>query len=72
VKGATIVDYKTGAVGRSAESLAETISNYSEQMHAYCAAVEDMWKLDPASVRATLLFVDRDEVVRVEPRPVVA
>jgi hypothetical protein len=60
---ATILDYKTGAVGKSSEQLAATLIGYRDQMRAYCGAVEELWSLEPGAARAELLFVDREEVV---------
>ena len=61
--GATIIDFKTGAKAATPDALRDTIVNYTEQMHAYCAAIEDLWVLAPGTVGARLLFVDRGEVV---------
>ena len=67
VAGATILDHKTGAKGRSREQLERTLVGYFAQMHAYCAAVEELWSLPAGAARAALLFVDRDEVIEVPP-----
>lgn len=66
VRGATILDYKTGAEGRSRAALQPTLAGYVDQMRGYCAAVEDLWRLPMGSARAALLFVDRDEVIDVD------
>jgi ATP-dependent exoDNAse (exonuclease V) beta subunit len=65
IMGATIVDYKTGAVGASEERLEAKLVGYRAQMRAYCAAVEELWSLPQGSASAKLLFVDRGEVVEV-------
>ncbi len=65
VLGATVIDYKTGAVGASADAMAEKVSNYREQLVAYSFAVAELWNLDAAAVRLELVFVDRGEVIRV-------
>jgi len=62
---ATIVDYKTGAVGASNDSLREKLVGYRAQMLSYCSAVEDLWSLPKGAAEAKLLFVDRAEVVEV-------
>ena len=62
---ATILDYKTGAVGATDELLREKLIGYRAQMLSYCAAVEDLWSLSKGSAKAKLLFVDRGEVVEV-------
>ena len=62
---ATILDYKTGAVGISDAVLESKLIGYRAQMRAYCAAVEELWSLPSGAAVAKLLFVDRDEVLEV-------
>ncbi|MFO0000127.1 MAG: PD-(D/E)XK nuclease family protein, partial [bacterium] len=65
VHSATILDYKTGAVGVSSSVFESKLLGYRAQMRAYCAAVEEIWSLPSGAASAKLLFVDRDEVVPV-------
>ena len=65
VHRATILDYKTGAVGISDAVLESKLIGYRAQMRAYCAAVEELWSLPSGAAVAKLLFVDRDEVLEV-------
>ncbi len=61
--GARIVDFKTGAVGVEASVLAKKVEGYRAQLASYGDAVARLWAIPRASVRETLLFVDRNEVV---------
>ncbi len=63
VISAIVLDYKTGAKGPKGTHFDQKVANYREQLFAYCDAVASMWRLPRASVCATLLFVDRGEVV---------
>jgi len=63
VVGAHIIDFKTGAKKHSRARMQALVEHYGEQLAAYQAAVAALWSLDPSTVTAALLFVDRDEVV---------
>jgi ATP-dependent helicase/nuclease subunit A len=61
---ATIIDFKTGAVGVPQAVLDAKIAAYRSQLEAYGDAVAEMFSLPRDRVRLELLFVDREEVVR--------
>jgi ATP-dependent exoDNAse (exonuclease V) beta subunit len=61
--GATIADFKTGAVGASRELLGAKVEGYRTQLAAYGDAVAEMFTIPRVAIRLELLFVDRDEVV---------
>ncbi|MFM7259228.1 MAG: PD-(D/E)XK nuclease family protein [bacterium] len=61
---ASIIDFKTGAAHATADALDSKVASYRPQLEAYREAVAELWNLPIASVGSALLFVDRDEVVR--------
>ena len=63
-ESATIIDFKTGAVGVDPATLAGKVAAYRSQLEAYGDAVAEMFSLPRDRVRLELLFVDREEVVR--------
>ena len=65
VVAATIVDFKTGAVGADQRAMREKIAPYAQQLSAYADAVAEMYGIDRAKIDLRLLFVDRGEVVEV-------
>ena len=65
VVAATIVDFKTGAVGADQRAMREEIAPYAQQLSAYAEAVAEMYGIDRAKIDLRLLFVDRGEVVEV-------
>ena len=65
VVAATIVDFKTGAVGADQRAMREKIAPYAQQLSAYADAVAEMYGIDRAKIDLRLLFVDRGEVVKV-------
>jgi ATP-dependent exoDNAse (exonuclease V) beta subunit len=65
VVAATIVDFKTGAVGADQRAMREKIAPYAQQLSAYAEAVAEMYGIDRAKIDLRLLFVDRGEVVEV-------
>jgi ATP-dependent helicase/nuclease subunit A len=67
VVGATIIDFKTGAVDSSRAALEAKIEGYRAQLASYGDAVAEMFSLPREAVRLELLFVDRREVVRLGP-----
>ncbi|MBI1302730.1 MAG: AAA family ATPase [Phycisphaera sp.] len=67
VVGATIIDFKTGAVDSSHAALEAKIEGYRAQLASYGDAVAEMFSLPREAVRLELLFVDRREVVRLGP-----
>lgn len=68
-ESATIIDFKTGAVGVPQAVLDAKIAAYWSQLEAYGDAVSEMFSLPRERVRLELLFVDRGEVVRPEQVP---
>ena len=64
VVGATIIDFKTGAVDAKGSGFEDTKRMYFDQLEGYAKAVSDMYGLDPGSIQRVLLFVDRDEIAR--------
>jgi ATP-dependent exoDNAse (exonuclease V) beta subunit len=62
---AQVLDWKTGAVGLAGEALAERIAPYREQLQAYRAALRAIFTLPAEAVGATIVLVDRGEVVEV-------
>ena len=63
VIGAVVLDYKTGAKNQQGAQFEQKVAGYREQLFAYCDAVAQLWRVPRENVRATLLFVDRGEVV---------
>jgi ATP-dependent exoDNAse (exonuclease V) beta subunit len=61
--GATIVDFKTGAVRAGHEIFDAKVEGYRTQLAAYGDAVAEMFTIPRDAIRLELLFVDRDEVV---------
>ncbi|MFO0961693.1 MAG: UvrD-helicase domain-containing protein [Phycisphaerales bacterium] len=63
---AQVLDWKTGAVGLAGDALQERIAPYREQLQSYRAALCAIFGLPAEAVGATIVLVDRGEVVAVE------
>ena len=59
--GATVIDFKTGAVDISGDKFKEKVAAYRAQLSAYGDAVAEMFAIPRETVRLKLLFVDRGE-----------
>jgi ATP-dependent exoDNAse (exonuclease V) beta subunit len=69
VVGLEIIDYKTGHfdVNRNeADFLAERQKVYAPQLKTYRKGMSRLYRIDPQTIKTTLLFVDIDRVVTID------